>query len=215
METNPGRTTLAALFTFICKPIVFLLLVVTVIGSIRIPFLGFALFAAGLFGKAVALAWFDGAPCRRAAGPRISSGSWQCGRRHHWLDAVRGAGDRLHHLQGTRRAGPCIVVYTLLLAFRARRPPAPSHWHRPRRPCRGGASAAPASASPAGAEIPAADALRLRRPRPRCPSPSPIAPVLIRMLALLLDLILVAIVCGIISIPTHRGLLLILPPTAR
>jgi hypothetical protein len=35
------------------------------------------------------------------------------------------------------------------------------------------------------------------------------------MLALLLDLILVAIVCGIISIPTHRGLLLILPPTAR
>ncbi len=57
METRPGRTVLASIFTFLCKPIVFLLLVVTVIGMILIPFLAFALFIAGLFGKAVALAW--------------------------------------------------------------------------------------------------------------------------------------------------------------
>src|ERR1700688_1302755 len=57
MEEQPGRTVLAALLTFLLKPIVFLLVLVTVIGAILLPFFAFALFIAGLFGKAVALAW--------------------------------------------------------------------------------------------------------------------------------------------------------------
>src|SRR5258706_1643809 len=57
MEEQPGRTVLAALLTVLLKPIVFLLILVTVIGAVLLPFLCFALFIAGLFGKAVALAW--------------------------------------------------------------------------------------------------------------------------------------------------------------
>ena len=41
MEARPGRTVLASIFTFILKPIVFLVLVVTAIGIILVPFLAF------------------------------------------------------------------------------------------------------------------------------------------------------------------------------
>src|SRR5258706_1353750 len=57
MEEQPGPPVLAALLTFLLKPIVFLLILVTVVGAVLLPFLCFALFIAGLFGKAVALAW--------------------------------------------------------------------------------------------------------------------------------------------------------------
>lgn len=214
METNPGRTTLAALFTFVCKPIVFLLLVVTVIGSILIPFLGFALFVAGLFGKAVALAWFG----RRALPAREPEHEYRPvlavlvgGLIALMLYVVPVIGFITYKALDVLGLG--IVVYTLLLVFRARRtvtaiPLASS----PTVAAEAAPSEAPASASAAGAEIPAPEA----KPAP-APTPPPVsidhanrAGFWIRMLALLLDLILVAIVCGIISIPTHRGLLLIL-----
>ncbi len=214
MEANPGRTTLASLLTFIGKPIVFLLLVVTVIGSILIPFLGFALFVAGLFGKAVALAWFG----RRALPARAPDHEYPPvlavlvgGIIALMLYVVPVLGFLTYKALDVLGVG--MVIYTLLLAFRARRaasgipPAAPA----------AAATVAPemvvAASSEAAADIPAAEAK---------PSPAPTAaPALsvdrsnragfwIRMVALLLDLILVAIVCGIINIPTHRGLLLIL-----
>ena len=122
MEANPGRTTLASLFTFICKPIVFLLLLVTVIGSILIPFLGFALFVGGLFGKSVALAWFG----RRALPAR------EPGHEYPPVIAVLLGGTIALMLyvvpvlgfiayKALDVLGLGIVIYTLLLAFRARR----------------------------------------------------------------------------------------------
>ena len=57
MEEQPGRCVLASILTVLAKPIVFVLLVVTVIGIVLVPFLALGLFVAGLFGKAVALAW--------------------------------------------------------------------------------------------------------------------------------------------------------------
>jgi hypothetical protein len=57
MEEQPGRSVLASILTVLAKPIVFVLLVVTVIGIALVPFLALGLFVAGLFGKAVALAW--------------------------------------------------------------------------------------------------------------------------------------------------------------
>ena len=212
METNPGRTTLAALFTFVCKPIVFLLLVVTVIGSILIPFLGFALFAAGLFGKSVALAWFG----RRALPAREPEHEYRPvlavlvgGIMALMLYVVPVIGFITYKALDVLGLG--MVVYTLLLAFRARRaasaiPLAPSPAATPE----AAPSAAPSAASPAGAEIPAAEAKPAAAPPPVSMAHANRAGFWIRMLALLLDLILVAIVCGIISIPTHRGLLLIL-----
>src|ERR1700704_6180896 len=122
MEASPGRTTLTALFTFVCKPIVFLLLLVTVIGSILIPFLGFALFVTGLFGKSVALAWLG----RRALPSRDSD------REYPPVIAVLVGGAialvlyvvpvlGLIAYKGLDVLGLGIVIYTLLLAFRARR----------------------------------------------------------------------------------------------
>lgn len=56
-ETKPGRSLWSSFLTVFLTPIVLVLLVATVIGAIVVPFLGLALFIAGLFGKAVMLAW--------------------------------------------------------------------------------------------------------------------------------------------------------------
>ena len=212
MEAQPGRTTLASLFTFVCKPIVFLLLVVTVIGTILIPFLAFALFVGGLFGKTVALAWLGRRTLPARDPPQES--------RPVLAVLIGGVIALLLYVVPvlgfiTYKAldilGLGIVVYTLLLGFRAKRA---ASGPQPATTTADQAEAvAPATAAPAAGAEPSAAAT---------PEPAPAAPPAvsmdranragfwIRMLALLLDLILVAIVCGIVSIPTHHGLLLIL-----
>lgn len=57
LEMHPGRSILAAFLALLLTPVLFILLVITVIGIAVVPFLGFALFLASLFGKAVMLAW--------------------------------------------------------------------------------------------------------------------------------------------------------------
>ena len=216
MEADPGRTTLASLFTFICKPIVFLLLLITVIGSILIPFLGFALFMGGLFGKSVALAWFG----RRALPAR------EPGQEYPPVLAVLVGGIITLLLyvvpvlgfivyKAFDVLGLGIVVYTLLLAFRARRA-ASSSPQATVAPVAGPPEAvAAAQGSPAATS---AGAPSTEAPPAAAPAPQPAvslelanrAGFWIRMLALLLDLVLVGIVCGIVSLPTHHALLLIL-----
>ncbi len=56
-EAQPGRSVLAALIAVLLTPVLVVLLFVTVIGIAAVPFVVFALFCAGLFGKAVMLAW--------------------------------------------------------------------------------------------------------------------------------------------------------------
>ena len=56
-ETHPGHTLLAALITMLLTPVLVVLLCVTVIGIAAVPFVVISLFCAGLFGKAVMLAW--------------------------------------------------------------------------------------------------------------------------------------------------------------
>jgi uncharacterized RDD family membrane protein YckC len=65
-ESQPGRSVLAALITMLATPVLVVLLFVTVIGIPAVPFVVFGLFCAGLFGKAVMLAWLG----RRIAGRR-------------------------------------------------------------------------------------------------------------------------------------------------
>ena len=55
-ETQPGSTLLASVLAVLMVPALFVLLCITVIGIAVVPFLSFALMAAGLFGKAVVLA---------------------------------------------------------------------------------------------------------------------------------------------------------------
>lgn len=56
-ETKPGRSVWSSFLTVFLSPIVLVLLAFTVVGIIALPFLGLGLFIAGLFGKAVMLAW--------------------------------------------------------------------------------------------------------------------------------------------------------------
>src|ERR1700676_1981320 len=56
-ETQPGHSVLAALIAMLLTPVLVVLLFVTVIGIPAVPFVVFGLFCAGLFGKAVMLAW--------------------------------------------------------------------------------------------------------------------------------------------------------------
>ena len=204
MEARPGRTVLASIFTLLCKPIVFILLVVTVIGMILIPFLAFALFIAGLFGKAVALAWIGRRVLLARAGspePRPVLAVLVGGLIALLLYVVPVLGFIVY--KGLDILGLGIVVYTLILGMRASRaakaPP--------------GAAPLPAAAAAPGPETAAA----------MDTAPAPVAPPVvsldhanragfwIRMAALLLDLILVGIICSIVDLPRHsHGLLLIL-----
>lgn len=65
-EAQPGHSILAALITMLLTPVLVVLLCVTVIGIAAVPFVVVGLFCAGLFGKAVMLAWLGG----RVAGKR-------------------------------------------------------------------------------------------------------------------------------------------------
>ncbi|MEP6547418.1 MAG: RDD family protein [Gammaproteobacteria bacterium] len=65
-ETQPGQSVLAALIAMLLTPVLVVLLFVTVIGIPAVPFVLVALFCAGLFGKAVMLAWLG----RRVTGNR-------------------------------------------------------------------------------------------------------------------------------------------------
>jgi uncharacterized RDD family membrane protein YckC/cytoskeletal protein CcmA (bactofilin family) len=58
LEQRPGFTILTALLTMLAMPLVFLLLAITGIGILVIPFLATGLFVAKLFGRATMLAWF-------------------------------------------------------------------------------------------------------------------------------------------------------------
>jgi uncharacterized RDD family membrane protein YckC len=69
LETQPGRTALAALLGMLLTPVLLVLLCITVIGIAAVPFVIMALFCMSLFGKAVVLAWLGGRISGRRPGP--------------------------------------------------------------------------------------------------------------------------------------------------
>src|SRR5258706_12016790 len=217
MEAQPGRTVLAALLTFLLKPIVFLLILVTVIGAILLPFLCFALFIAGLFGKAVALAWIGRRliPQRDAehAPPPVLA-VLVGGVIVLLLYVIPLFGVIAYKLLSILGLG--IVVYTLLLAHRRSRA-ADSASPRPgaARP----AAAAASAGSPDPAAPPAAEALPAQAPPAEAAAPPPAAAISMaladpagfshRAMALLLEVILIGIMCSIVGLQTHGVLLLL------
>ncbi|HUL55339.1 MAG TPA: RDD family protein [Opitutaceae bacterium] len=58
LEQRPGMTVVAALLTTMAMPLIFLLLAITGVGVLVIPFLALGLFFGKLFGRAAMLAWF-------------------------------------------------------------------------------------------------------------------------------------------------------------
>lgn len=57
LETRPGSSVVAAILAMLLSPVLLVLLLVTVVGMVLVPFFAVALLAASLFGKAVMLAW--------------------------------------------------------------------------------------------------------------------------------------------------------------
>ncbi len=219
MEEQPGRSVLASILTVLAKPIVFVLLVVTVIGIALVPFLVLGLFIAGLFGKAVALAWIGRRILRvgrdGAARPPVLS-VLIGGVAVLLLYMVPVLGFVLYKALAILGLG--IVVYTLILNSRGARETAAAA----QRTATLGAAASMANPDASTAASPGT-AEPATEPAPAAAAP-PAAPPAnasmeragfwIRMTALALDVIIVAIACAILPFidfdGPHKGFLMLL-----
>lgn len=211
LELHPGATILAALLSVLLIPPLLLLLVVTVIGIAAVPVVLLALFCATLFGKVAALAWLGGRflgheragelapdePLRVVAAVAVGGVIILA------LYLVPVLGLIVFQLLGLLGLG--MVVHTLLIAARERhgagRPGASAGGATPAAPSVAtdsaavsgatGASAAPAAAA---AESLASAAAPAATPRAGIDPSLPRAGFWIRMVALLLDAIIVGII---------------------
>lgn len=134
LEDRPGYSLLSAVLTLLLTPVAFILLVLTLaigIGFALIPLLSLGLFFAGIFGKTVMLAWlgrritkfFGDGPLAHPAVAVLIGGVIVL-----LLYTVPILGFVLYKLLGMIGLG--VVVYTLLLQYKASRPaprPAPAY----------------------------------------------------------------------------------------
>jgi uncharacterized RDD family membrane protein YckC len=214
-EQHPGESVLAALLAGLLTPVLIVLLCITVVGIAAVPFTVIGLFGVALFGKAVILAWLGGRVLRLRAG--ASPGA--AGVPHPALAVLIGGlialalylvpffGFVLYKLLGFLGFGA--VVYTAIVGLRARRAAGND-----------GAGAGPAAA--AGATIGAGataspGATPETQPGGDAPAPlsSATAAVLpragfwIRMIALLLDVLLVGLVTHLLHTSSNAYLVLL------
>jgi uncharacterized RDD family membrane protein YckC len=224
-EAQPGKTLLAALIAMLLTPVLIAVLCITVIGIAVVPFAVVALFCAGLFGKAVMLAWLGGRITGRPATGPFS---------HPAVAVLVGGvlvtacylvpvlGFLVYKLLGFLGFG--VVIYSLILAARAHQAAkgpggtAPSATTA----AAGGTtfaaaapndspaeSAAPA-ASPAGTSVPPSGA----PPRPTSIPPEvlstlPRAGFCIRMAALLVDVVLTGFTLSVLNHVFHFHLMVL------
>lgn len=210
LETQPGQSTVASLMTVVLVPVLFVLLAVSVIGIVIIPFAGMGLFVASLFGKAVALAAlgrrvtrFTGvAPLGHIAFATFVGGLIAMG-----LYVIPVVGIIAYKLLGIIGLG--VVVYTILLSIRQR--------SANRAAVTATASAAAAASAPAASMSgPAAstESASYQSPAPAqtaAPASAPATPAApiettapragfwIRMGALLIDMILIGVIIAILD----------------
>jgi uncharacterized RDD family membrane protein YckC len=201
-ETQPGRTLLAALIAMLLTPVLVVLLCVTLIGIAAVPFVLFALFCAGLFGKAVMLAWIG----KRIVGERSAGVSG-----HPAFAVLIGGvivlllylvpvlGFLVYQVLGILGFGT--VVYTLILAARAHQ--ALKHAGPE---VSGSRSADQAGAAPTAAAAVAAD---VPTSAPSVTAALPRAGFWVRMVALLLDALLVGFATSLLHPLVHVHLLLL------
>jgi len=194
-ETTPGHSVLAALIAMLLTPVLIAVLCVTVIGIAVVPFAVAALFCAGLFGKAVMLAWVGGRITSKPATGAFS---------HPAAAVLVGGvvitacylvpvlGFLVYKLLGFLGFG--VVVYSLILAARARQAATgPSGMFAAE-------SAIPhsAAASPSPTAIP-----------PEVLTSLPRAGFWVRMAALLVDLVLTGIALSLLNHVFHFHLVVL------
>lgn len=204
LEQHPGSSLLAALLTLLLTPVAYILLVVTiaiVVGLILIPVFTLGLFFAALFGKVVILAWLgrrftkllgDGPLAHPFFGVLIGGVILLA------LYATPYLGIVVYKLVGIVGLG--VVVYTLILGARNSRPPKPAV----------AAGVAMPAAAPVAAPGEIAPASFAGAPPVAVPVIPAVPPVIsaatlpragfwLRVAANLLDVILVAIVFGLLE----------------
>lgn len=215
LREHPGATVLTAVLAVLATPFALMALLISVIAMPAIPVLLLALLCAGLFGKAVMLAWL---------GRRCLSGARAGATVHPALAVLAGGiivlalylvpvlGFVVYNVLGLLGLG--VVIYTLILGAQARRSSRAGAGSAPGAGGPGGgatASSAAAGASAAGPSMAAASEAASREtassvnasaPPAQAPSASPRVPVAtlpragfwVRMVALLIDAILIGIV---------------------
>lgn len=209
LETRPGESVVAALLTVLLTPVLFVLLLITVVGIGLLPFLAVGLFCVGLFGKAVMLGALGRrvtrltgiAPLSHIAFGVVVGGILVLG-----LYVVPFMGFIAYKVIGILGTG--VVVYTLILALRQRAQSRPAPQMQTQAagaaafsnpgvdtvnsttepPFAAGAAPAAAGPAPASAAYVAATTL-------------PRAGFWLRMGALLIDSILISIVMAILDPP--------------
>ena len=213
-ESQPGQTLLAAIVAMLLWPVLLVLLCVTLIGIAAVPFVVAAIVCAVLFGKAVMLAWIGG----RITGPAAFGAGHPAfavlvgGAVVLALYIVPVVGFLAYNLLGILGFGA--VVYTLILAGRARQSskaePAPA-----------GVSPSPVDAAASTSTVPP-----LAEPAPAAPeepraavSAAPAAPLAtasmpragfwIRMAALFIDIVLVFFAMSVLGHGVHLHLLVL------
>jgi uncharacterized RDD family membrane protein YckC len=210
LETRPGESVLASLLSVLGIPVLFVLLVITMIGVILVPFLGVALLMIGLFGKAVVLAWM-GRRLARFTGlailDQVVIAVLIGGVLMMALYLVPVLGYIVYNVSGILGLG--VVLYTILLLMQARRAtPAVAaaatasvggNEFAPHAAAAVGADAAIAPAPPAASASPPVNSHLL----------APRAGFWIRMGALLIDVILVSIVTAVLQAPGEIWLIAI------
>ena len=208
-EQRPGYSILAALLTVLLAPIAIVLLAITGIGIAVIPFLAAALFFASLFGKVVMLAWMGRRLTKLLGVDHPALAVLVGGVILLFLYTVPVLGFILYKLLGWIGIG--VVVYTLLLGMRREKPATPAATPLPPAPIVPTAPGDPA----VGAIAPVAGAIMPAMVAPPMAPPiaPPVVPALtlpragfwIRMAALLLDLIIVAMICSFLTGIFPRG----------
>ena len=211
LEEHPGYSILTAFLTMLAMPLVFVLLAITGVGLIVVPFLGIGLFGCRVFGRATMLAWFG----RRFAG-LLGEGPWA----HAAVSVLIGGilvmmlylvpilAILVAMLIGFLGLGT--VIYTIIRSMRRNgAKPAPAGVTPP--PATGAPSVVPAIALAAGSSGDVAGAAAvppvvMAAPRQTVVSAAtlPRAGFWVRMAALLVDVILCALILKLIPF-AHFG----------
>jgi len=201
-EQRPGYSILTALLTVLVAPIAIILLAITGIGIAVIPFLAAGLFFASLFGKAVMLAWIGRRLTKFLGLDNAALAVLVGGVIVLLLYTIPVVGFITYKLLGWIGVG--VVVYTLLGNMKREKPTSAG-------PTAGG-PAAPAVVPPAPGATPVIDpvtgavsplvgagAVASLTPPVLPAGVLPRAGFWIRMAALLLDVIIVALICSLLS----------------
>jgi uncharacterized RDD family membrane protein YckC len=205
LEQRPGYSLLSSLLTLLLTPVAYILLALTLfiaIGFVLIPVFTLGLFCAAIFGKVVLLAWlgrritklFGDGPLAHPVFGVLIGGVIVLG-----LYTIPVVGFIMYKLIGVLGLG--VVVYTLILQLKASRPPKPPVVAVPAVPPAfvAGPVATPVATDASGAVPPLMGAVAPALMLPVISAATlPRAGFWLRVAAALLDVILIAMVSGMI-----------------